>query len=253
MFESARLKLERAQEHVRNLDVLFAAFMDARPHLPVIKDKRNDRGIWQMTLEISSRIPPPTEIGLVLGDAVHNFRCALDHMTWELIGSDGGTQDRYTAFPTGDTRINFESRVKGMITPRQDTKQFFVDLAVYPSGHGEILYGLHLLDNADKHCVITPTIEATVFDGITLIDMTTGERLPADPIDVPADADDRIFHRIPDGFGIDANNPIETTANIFFPEVDIFPFEPVTSTLAQIDMRVEHTIELAERLVAART
>jgi len=252
MFESAKLKLERAQEHVRKLDLLFTEFMDARPHMLVVKDKRDDRGLWQMRLEIESTISPPTEIGIVLGDAVHNFRCALDHMTWELIGIDGGAQDRYTAFPTGNTQINFESRVKGMITPRQDTKQFFVDLAVYPTGYGEILYGLHLLDNADKHCVITPTIEATVFSGIVLINMATGERVPADPIRVPADANGRISHRIPDGFGIDANNRIDTTADIFFPEVDIFPFESVTFTLAQIDARVEHTIELAERLIAAR-
>ena len=252
MFESAKLKLERAREHVRNLDVLFAAFMDARPHLPVVKRKRDDRGIWQMKLGIESRISPPPEIALVLGDAVHNFRCALDHLTWDLIGLDGGTQDRYTAFPTGDTRTNFEARAKGMITPRKDTKQFFVDLAVYPSGDGEIFYGLNLLDNADKHCVITPTVEATVFENIMLINMATRERSLADPFYVPADANGKISYRIPDGFEIDTNNHIQTTADIFFPEVDVFPFQPVTWILALIDARVEHTIEAAERFVAAR-
>src|ERR1700730_11689190 len=93
---------------------------------------------------------------MILADAIHNLRTSLDHATWELIRLDGGTQGRWTSFPTGSNQRDYEFSCNGIKTPRDDTKKFLVELATYKGGAGGKIYGLHLLDNAETHTIITP-------------------------------------------------------------------------------------------------
>jgi hypothetical protein len=176
MFESARSKVRRAKKHIGDLIVLFERFVDRQPYTVAIK--ADGKGGTEVRIRLTE--PMPVELGLTIGDAIHNLRCALDHATWELIGLDKGTQNRHTKLPTGKDRIDYEASARGMITPRQDTKDFFVDLGIFPRGPGASIYELHLLNNADKHTVITPTLAAgrltsarAVNDaGAVILDMT---------------------------------------------------------------------------------
>jgi hypothetical protein len=153
MFNGARLKIGRANQHIADLETAFHTFVKDNPHtIRSSGDPKTGRTIVRVHFDQ----PIPDTLALIIGDAIHNLRAALDHATWELIGLDGGTQDRYLKFPTGDNRINYEASCKGLKTPREDTKKFFIALAVYKGGAGNILYTLNLLDNADKPTVSAP-------------------------------------------------------------------------------------------------
>jgi len=252
MFESAKLKLERAEQHVRDLDSAHTAFVDQRPHRPVIKGERKD-GVWRGWIEVIVDRQLPPEFALILGDAIHNYRCVLDHLVWELVGVDGGTQDRHTKFPFGRTRVDFEAMTRGVITPAQSTKNFLASLAVYPMGQGEALYAVHALDNADKHRVITPVLHFSYLGGILLFDMQTGERFHADPVYVgPVGDGSTIAFEIPEGCGIEADHRFYPTPDIFFPKIDVFPNEPVIPALAWISSAVEATVTDFERFATGR-
>ena len=244
MFESAKRKLERADKHVRDFDEVFTAFVNRRPHRPILKAQRKEGNVWRLWVEVVADAPLPPDLAMILGDAVHNFRCVLDHLMWELTGLDGGTQNRHTKFPVGRTRVDFEATARGVITPSQAVKEFLVDLAVYPSGQGELFYGIHALDNADKHTVLTPVMHASYVDSIVLINLATGARELQDPIYVRAvkEGGNAFAYEAPEGFGIDADHMVHPTPDVFFPEVDIFPDEPIIPTLARMSYEVEGLI-----------
>jgi hypothetical protein len=149
-FASARLKLDRAKQHIANLQREFDVFVAENPHALSFKV---DPDTSSLLVQLRFKVDIPKSFALILGDAIHNLRCAMDHATWDLIGIDHGTQDRWTKFPTGRTRQDYEATCKGMKTPRDDTKKFFAALEVYKGGMGNLLWGINELDSADKHTV----------------------------------------------------------------------------------------------------
>lgn len=44
---------------------------------------------------------------MVIGDAVHNARAALDHLVWQLVLAAGNTPNRRTGFPVAEDDRNF--------------------------------------------------------------------------------------------------------------------------------------------------
>jgi hypothetical protein len=252
MFDGARLKLERADQHVRDLDAAFTAFVNQRPHRPIMYDEHKD-GKISLRIEVVVDRELPPELALIIGDAVHNFRCVLDHLVWELVQIDGRTPNRATKFPIGRTRIDFEAMARGVATAPQSTQDFLLGLGVYPSGQGEALYCIHSLDNADKHRVLTPVLHFSYLDNVLLIDLATGERTIADPVITgPVGDGSNVIFEVPDGCGIDADHHIYPTPDIFFGEIDVFPNEPVLPTLYRMCCEVEGLIRQFERFVTFR-
>lgn len=253
MFESAKLKLERAKQHIRDLDAALTSFIDERPHRPVIKGERDNGNRHRLWIEIVEDRPLRPDVPLMLGDAIHNLRCVMDHLMWELMGLDRGTQDRWTKLPTGDTQVNFESSARGSKTPVQSTKDFLVGLAVYPAGQGKWLHVVHALDNADKHTVLTPVLSFTELQDVVLIDLATGKRIEADPIHIGAvEVGGSASFPIPVGHGIDADHRIHATPDILFGKVDCVPGQGIISTLATLEYEVESLISEFENFVSGR-
>src|SRR6476660_7145323 len=50
---------------------------------------RMTNGVTAQVIKIASVASPPTEISLVIGDAVHNLRSALDHLMVTIVGKRG--------------------------------------------------------------------------------------------------------------------------------------------------------------------
>ena len=100
MFEGANLKLDRADHHVRDFQATFEASIQSNPYEIVLN---NDVGARFHTLEVKFREPIPTSLALILADAIHNLRAALDHATWELVGLDGGPRIDGLLFQPGSS------------------------------------------------------------------------------------------------------------------------------------------------------
>ncbi len=165
LFKGARLKIERADHHIGDLETQFAAFVDANPYTLAVGSNPET---GQPAIRIKFRQDIPPEWALVIGDAIHNLRSSLDHMTWALVDHDGGVQDRYLKFPTGDNRINFEASCKGIKTPSQSIKDVFIALEAFEGGKGNALYALHALDNVEKHAILMPVVRAAKINKLTI-------------------------------------------------------------------------------------
>jgi hypothetical protein len=157
MFDSAKQKIDRAEYHIADLQRQFVAFIAEKPHRFVVK---TDAQTGQPSVHVRYVKPVPPSFALVIGDAIHNLRCALDHMTWEAVGLNG-TQNKHLKFPTGQDRVSFKSSCYGIVTPDQWVKDSICALEAFPGGKGDYLYEINALDNADKHTGIRPTVRAS--------------------------------------------------------------------------------------------
>src|SRR5437763_15177075 len=105
-----RAKIERAKQHIRDLDARIDSFRESRSYI-TFADKQSEEGESRLHLTIKPRLP--VEFGLIAGDAVHNLRSALDHTACQL-GVAGGDTSYRQAFSI------FESRAKYETLPRKE-------------------------------------------------------------------------------------------------------------------------------------
>lgn len=247
MFESAKLKLERANHHISDLRAFFDAFINSNPHTLRISSDPNG----YTTIEMRFRDPITPTIPLVIGDAIHNLRAALDHATWELVGSDGGTQDRFLSFPMGQTQRDYEASCKGIKTPRQDTKDFFIRCSAYKGGGGDVLYALHLLDNVDKHTMLTPlagasrvSLKAISADGSSIVQLTDCA--------VMMGVDGRSRLRVHAGWRVELDQKTNPTIEIFFRDVEGLGVKSIIPALMHFSNAVADCLRQFQTFVLTR-
>jgi hypothetical protein len=138
---------------------------------------------------------PPRYLGLILGEVVHDFRCALDHTAWQLAIQESGLEAvskakvrRKIQFPIGRTEPAFRNH---------DALPYFSEAAVetmagfqpYHNVGSRLVNPLLVIQhmsNADKHQVLTPSM------GQFSLDQLSGgatEQLSSDAIEVLAEPD----------------------------------------------------------------
>jgi hypothetical protein len=250
MFDSARLKVERAEKHIGDLKIAFDRFIETHPHTLCID---NDPQTGAQTVQVRFSETPPANLSLILGDAIHNLRSALDHATWELIGIDGGTQDRKLAFPFSSDQWEYESACQRIKTPLDDTKKFLIALAAYPGGAGEKLYDLKRFDNADKHSVMTPVIGVTRIGHIKVTDPngTTFMEMAGCTFSVGPDGRAGVGRWGP-GCSIEIDQDADVTIDVFIHDSKFFKALPLIETCMNLSHSVQDVIGQFEELVRTR-
>jgi hypothetical protein len=151
LFRGARLKIERANEHINDLGLKSRDFNRVSPYSILVHDNPETRDSF---LEISADQAIPDSILLIVGDAVHNLASALDFAIGDMEFATRGTRDKFTKFPFHETREKLVIAVNGGL--KKKTTKAVIDHIVkgiepYPRGIGEPLWGLHILDIEDKH------------------------------------------------------------------------------------------------------
>lgn len=155
-----RVKVERAKQHLRDLEVARNSFINGNPYRI---EREYDPQTGYNTYRVFDIQTPPAEIGLLAGDVIHNLRSALDHLAYQLVYVNGATHSKQTAFPIWDSDSEYNAqrarRVKGMAQSAIDA----IDASEpYQGGKGAGLWVLHYLDIADKHhALLTPLINVT--------------------------------------------------------------------------------------------
>lgn len=250
MFASARTKLKWAKKHIYDLELAFQAFVERSPY--TVSLNGDEQGRTFVNLRLTE--PVPAELGLLIGDAIHNMRCALDHATWELFGLDKGTQDRYTKFPTGADRQSYIAACRGLKTPRDDTKQFFIDLEVFTRGENAAIYEMHLFDNSDKHVILTPVVAAGRVSSARAVNTETGKVL--------VDLKDVVLHTgnvghgssfaVAQGVSIEFDKDTKVIPEIFFSKWQHRDGRAVIPTLLMLTEDVSVILDAFEAFVAER-
>src|SRR5262245_39908203 len=113
LFEGCRRKIERALEHeesIRTLSDETFTGQQKRPRLAIRRTHAVDEYVVYIDYmpELADLFD---RVGLILGDAIHNLRSALDHLTFQLaVAYTGGAlqHEARIQFPIAATSIEFQ-------------------------------------------------------------------------------------------------------------------------------------------------
>ena len=158
------LRLERAWEYLQRLEAECRGWLKPRPYR-VYGELDPERRNKLIKVEIF-RAPPP-ELGLLIGDCLHNMRSALDNLVYDLAIAHRGfplskSIAKGSQFPIFKDRDQFMG--KGMNQIRgihPDAKAIIESLQPYHRGEKfafHRLWMLRELSNADKHRLLHPTL-----------------------------------------------------------------------------------------------
>lgn len=155
IFEGPRLKVQRADELIEELyGKLVKHFSDHKNAFTIALVPVDDL----IQVDVRARTVPP-RMSLLLGDAIHNLRSALDHVAVQLVKAANKVPSKNLYFPVSDTLEKFTNRMKEPQTRLFgetvcDVIQF--SIKPYKGGH-PLLWALHQVDIGDKHHDLVPT------------------------------------------------------------------------------------------------
>src|SRR5216683_5181856 len=109
--EGPRLKFDHGAAHLKTLRSMVADYLTSNPYR-ITSSADVSPGEHILWLEVVQ--PPPPEISLTLGDCLHDFRSALDHLMWQLVLVTGGQPTAGTQFPIFWSKRLFSSRAGKM-------------------------------------------------------------------------------------------------------------------------------------------
>ncbi len=187
-YGSCGAKWERARTHLASLRDEIRAFLEDHPYEIVPEP---DHETVEYVFRVYGIEPTPPHLGPVIGDVLHNLRCALDHLVYELALVGVGqtfparsdlTDDeaRSCEFPICAAPEAFESR-RGKIRLLRVGEQTRIeelqpynsfDLSIWGPTIAQVpdaLRRLHSLEVQDKHRALHPTWQSVT----TQIDMFT--------------------------------------------------------------------------------
>lgn len=164
---SAWAKLRRGHTHRSRLNRAIDNF--SRSQLRLVKDYlKPDTGerIYQLEAPLEK---PPVHVLPIIGDALFNYRAALDHLMWALVIISGNRPSEKTQFPIFKDQSAFYDRrggrmlngVNPLIKQVIECYQPYQDVYQHD---GELLWELSRLNNIDKHRhlhVVTGQYEGT--------------------------------------------------------------------------------------------
>lgn len=80
--DGAKLKIVRAKEHLDAVERAIALYIDSEPYVvDVERYSQHGEGRAQVSYQINPRI------SAIIGDCLHNLRCSLDYVMWEIAGT----------------------------------------------------------------------------------------------------------------------------------------------------------------------
>ena len=251
IFDGARLKAERAQRHIEAIQALLGDLV-AESDLFATRtevDPESGRNIFAAEIK---EIPALKFVPVIIGDAVHNLHCVLDHMHWAITDAVG-TPGRYTRFPFKKSRKELVDALNGGEIRKAGSAviDYIVDgIRPYAEGGDDLLVGLHELDIIDKHRLTIPFITSAEVESRFRVDegevftlwpphkwtvTSTGEQRP---ISAAADAKITGDHR--------------TTFEVVFREDSPFKREPVVPILSALLLKLDGIVMDMERICAEK-
>lgn len=157
--DSARLKVGRAWQHIEQLNIEGRTFIEMQPYALGGEKADGDDDIWIVRAIV--RRPVPEHWSLVFGDAVHNLRCALDHIVFQSAEILGGGSTKQTQWPViTDKGWNPDRDPRLAHVPQVHRTRIASHQPSANPRRFDWIAKLDELDKADKHRVLGRTIAA---------------------------------------------------------------------------------------------
>ena len=175
-FHASKLKIERAKKHILDLNALLTNFL-ASDFYSVTVEKESQYGLSLLKIDFDETQFPSDGAALIIGDALHNLKSALDLLYFQVV-SHGGVTTKYTMFPIRNTRQELIGPLKNALETHQISSavhDFILDtVKPYKAGNYP-LWAVHDLNVWDKHQLLIPVLKLMRFVGIRL---ETNEHTP---------------------------------------------------------------------------
>jgi hypothetical protein len=170
LFRDARLKVQRANKHIADLEAAISALKENYTATVV---QNIDTGHQDLIHSIPDFAGAADEMALIAGDAIHNLKTALDFAWMSTLRKQVPTANLDCAkFPVYPSRRELESALNGVpINARSNSKLFELlvsDIQPFERGHNGVIYALHRLDISDKHLLLLGLVPLAGIDGIML-------------------------------------------------------------------------------------
>lgn len=245
LFRDARLKIKRANKHIEDLKGTILALKESST---VRVHENSHTGAKELihTLEFAKYAD---DIALIVGDAIHNLRAALDFAWVSMLQTHIPTADFERAkFPVYPTPENLEGAINGININSASNIAIFnllmVDIQPYETGkYGGIIYILHKLDITDKHLVLLGLRPRAGINGIVVKDdhseIFRGYGVPTES-EPP--------YVIPFGANLQVENEGKLAFDLLLSDTGFYDFLEVTEVLSKFLNTVEHFIQLMENL-----
>ena len=246
-FFGPKLKIKRAEQHIDELNRILSTFVKTdfcRLHI----EKQQNTGRSLIKFEMTKSFP--CEIPLVIGDAVHNLRSALDLMACEIVSMAGGTPSRYTNFPFRDTRQELEATINGgeIKIAGSDIIAVLLDvIKPYNKGGDSTLCALHSLDIIDKHRLLIPTVSVAA---LTHVNAKIGPMTFTDCTLVVGQGGVLNLASMPGDVEIEGHG--QPAYAILFDKGQVFEDQAVVPTLLQLSQLVSGVVHTIEKAYLAR-
>ncbi len=148
-----RLKIERAKHHIRDFEIRKQMFFEAHPYF-VTADEEPETGDKVFRVKIVWDIP--NDMPLLVGDAIHNLRTALDHLAYQLVLANKNVPTKATYFPIAESIDKYKASSAGKVQGMSPSAIQAIDAAKPYQGGNDQFWVLHELDNFDKHRLLVP-------------------------------------------------------------------------------------------------
>lgn len=243
MFESAKLKIKRANQHITEVNALFGQFVNTMPY-EVRSDFDEAVGLYGLRVQMIAA--PPPVIQVVIGDAVHNLRSALEHVASDLIALALGEGERHRSkFPMHETRKNLVDMIdKGEIKPHFPKVSEAILNVVKPyKGGNDLLWTLGKLWNIDKHRLPITTYGVTRVTGIDAVDRRGNRAVGVEAVVEQGLRVGAVASDAP----LTVTNYGHASFYIQFDEVGLLEGYPVVPTLHQMSQATSQAVEVIEK------
>jgi hypothetical protein len=248
MFEVTNKKIELTEHQLTDLEAGIAAFL--RGNTCTWESSIDpDNGILSFAARSSEQLP--LDLTLLLGEMITNLRSVLDLAASELISIDCKTDDIRMIFPTAAKQTDYVTLCRNIKTRRDDSKAFFMNLAVYPEGAGKVLYGLDQLDSASKHTVLTPVIGVAKIGPVKITNDSAPSTVASMECSMDMDGCTRLMG-LKVGTSAEVDNNAKPTFDLYFGDVGQFKFQKIVPTLKTLASAVKDTARHIEKFVITR-
>jgi hypothetical protein len=153
------LRLQRVLDHAQNLENAIRDWLRDEEPYRITSEDNPARGERVDRLEVVQQ--PPSELSLIIGDALHNLRSALDNLAYDLarahtgepLPDDIAAKSEFPIFISRAMTSGEWARKIGGIHP--DAQVIIEDLQPFnrlgADASDDLLAVLHNLSNIDKH------------------------------------------------------------------------------------------------------
>ena len=178
-FESAFLKLDRAHEHFEEAKLHIQAYLGSSPKpYKILYDY--DTETEDIVFRLYERSSIPKRIPLIVGDAIHNLRSALDHVAYVICFKKFWMAPASKPqFPICEFESSVRSETLKVCKAGSSEFNYITSLNVKTEWYYKILWSLHRLDIHDKHNLLI----STFFQNLSTNELTITH--PDSALDVP--------------------------------------------------------------------